>query len=168
MVVSRSNGHFFSCDDVPYEFDDHGRLINAAFSGAPASGGTSVAGPSRPGQCPLGLLNGSWLIEIFSSEAPSTRPEPQIRGPMRIQVRTSSLRISGDVYVRHGKSSAAPGIPLLRNISADGPCDAAITGVGVGASRTVSPALVSAIADERVLLVFSLQKCALCLRSSQL
>ena len=46
------------------------------------------------GPCPIGSLDGSWLLEIV----PRTIFAPQVRGPMRIEVGASSLRVSGDMY----------------------------------------------------------------------
>ena len=47
--------------------------------------------------CSLATLNGSWLLNL----TPTGPHLPmQIRGPMRIEVQSSRLRISGDVYVR--------------------------------------------------------------------
>ena len=46
----------------------------------------------------MSRLNGSWLVEIKPELA--AFPFSEIRGPMRIQVGDTSLRISGDVYVR--------------------------------------------------------------------
>jgi hypothetical protein len=52
--------------------------------------------PQRP--CPIGTLDGSWLLE-FSSALPLPTINA-VRGPMRVEVGQSSLRVSGDVYVR--------------------------------------------------------------------
>ncbi|TDE92705.1 hypothetical protein EXU48_14370 [Occultella glacieicola] len=50
--------------------------------------------------CSLPVLNGSWLIEFTASRPIPVIAAQQIRGPMRIEVRDTSLRVSGDVYVR--------------------------------------------------------------------
>ncbi|MBW9119979.1 hypothetical protein JNB63_07740 [Microbacterium trichothecenolyticum] len=46
--------------------------------------------------CPLGALDGSWLLELQRR----TVFGPEVRGAMRIEVGTSSLRVSGDMYSR--------------------------------------------------------------------
>ncbi|MDT0180579.1 hypothetical protein Q9S36_10240 [Microbacterium sp. ARD31] len=57
--------------------------------------------PYRPGRftsltrpCALSALDGSWLIEVERR----TIIQPLVRGPMRIEVGASSLRVSGDIY----------------------------------------------------------------------
>ncbi|GAB3602938.1 hypothetical protein [Microbacterium aureliae] len=57
--------------------------------------------PYRPGPlnrltgpCALSALNGSWLFEVERR----TIIQPLVRGPMRIEVGASSLRVSGDIY----------------------------------------------------------------------
>ncbi|MFE5410896.1 hypothetical protein [Microbacterium sp. NPDC056569] len=81
-------GHAASAatDDAPLEFDADGEI---------------VVGPvirpellTRP--CPIGTLDGSWLIELERR----TVFGPEVRGAMRIEVGASSLRISGDIYSR--------------------------------------------------------------------
>ncbi|MGW2092127.1 hypothetical protein [Promicromonospora sukumoe] len=79
-------GHDAGHHGAPLEFDADGRL---------------VVGPlvrpellTRP--CPLGTLDGSWLLELERR----TVFGPEVRGAMRIEVGTSSLRISGDLYSR--------------------------------------------------------------------
>ena len=52
--------------------------------------------PRRP--CSMSRLNGSWLVQI--RPLLPAFPFSEIRGPMRIEVGASSLRISGDIYVR--------------------------------------------------------------------
>lgn len=97
------------CYEGPYEFDEQGQIVDEPFPEAPMPGDIPATRASRPRPCPIGVLNGSWLIELTARGAdPFGRP-PQIRGPMRIQVDTSSLRISGDVYVHRGQTPADPG-----------------------------------------------------------
>ena len=80
-------GHAASAaHDTPLEFDADGEL---------------VVGPvirpellTRP--CPIGTLDGSWLIELERR----TVFGPEVRGALRIEVGTSSLRVSGDIYSR--------------------------------------------------------------------
>lgn len=48
--------------------------------------------------CAVSALNGSWLLEI--SSALPTPARNLVRGPLRIEVGESSLRASGDIYVR--------------------------------------------------------------------
>ena len=63
--------------------------------------GQLVVGPvirpellTRP--CPIGTLDGSWLLELERR----TVFGPEVRGAMRIEVGASSLRVSGDMYSR--------------------------------------------------------------------
>lgn len=68
--------------DQDLVFDEHGDLT-----------------PQLPGElllrpCPISALDGSWLLEIERK----TIFAPFVRGPMRIEVGASSLRISGDLY----------------------------------------------------------------------
>jgi len=50
-----------------------------------------------PSPCPIATLNGSWLLQVLGEVA---LPLQETRGPMRIEVGPSSLRVSGDIYVR--------------------------------------------------------------------
>lgn len=68
--------------DEELRFDSNGDLENPVLQ--------------RP--CPIGALDGSWLLE-FSPALPLPVANA-VRGPMRIEVGQSSLRVSGDVYVR--------------------------------------------------------------------
>jgi hypothetical protein len=55
----------------------------------------SIQPRRRP--CSSATLNGSWLLTL----SPSRSDLPaQIRGPMRIEVQSPRMRISGDIYVR--------------------------------------------------------------------
>lgn len=67
------------------EFDEVGDLVD-----------DDVLGTPRP--CQIETLRGSWLLEF---EPPATTlPLTETRGPMRIEVGLSSLRVSGDLYTR--------------------------------------------------------------------
>jgi hypothetical protein len=57
--------------------------------------------------CPIEVLNGSWLLEV----QPGVPVAPQVRGPLRIEVGASSLRVSGDIYTRHAAATGAPPDP---------------------------------------------------------
>jgi hypothetical protein len=55
----------------------------------------------RPRPCAIGTLNGSWLLEIEPARRfPGTVLSSYVRGPMRIEVGSSLLRISGDIYTQ--------------------------------------------------------------------
>jgi hypothetical protein len=93
-------------DDGPLYFDEQGQLADPP-PGTP--GGAVVPPPclppvlppvGRPRPCQVGTLNGSWLIEITPSAPQPVLQRSLIRGPMRIEVGPSSLRLSGDIYVR--------------------------------------------------------------------
>lgn len=80
------HAHHAGHHSVPLEFDADGQL---------------VVGPvirpellTRP--CPIGALDGSWLLELERRTVFS----PEVRGAMRIEVGASSLRVSGDMYSR--------------------------------------------------------------------
>lgn len=72
--------------DEPLEFDADGELIGAPIIRPEL--------PTRP--CPIGTLDGSWLLELERR----TVFAPEVRGALRIEVGASSLRISGDMYSR--------------------------------------------------------------------
>ena len=79
-------GHQSGHHGAPLEFDADGQL---------------VVGPvirpdlfTRP--CPIGTLDGSWLLELERRTVFS----PEVRGAMRIELGASSLRVSGDMYSR--------------------------------------------------------------------
>jgi hypothetical protein len=86
-------------DEGPFFFDEQGELVDDP-SARPAVSPRrdDLLVHTRP--CSMATLNGSWLIELTPWLTPS--PFLQIRGPMRLEVGASSLRISGDVYVRRG------------------------------------------------------------------
>ena len=81
-------GHAASAahDDTPLEFDADGELVTGPIIRPEL--------PTRP--CPLGTLDGSWLLELERR----TVFAPEVRGALRIEVGASSLRISGDMYSR--------------------------------------------------------------------
>ena len=71
------------------DFGDDGELI----LGPPGTLVNPLQGP-----CPIGTLDGSWLLEV----QPKTVLSPRVRGPLRIEVGASSLRVSGDMYTQRG------------------------------------------------------------------
>ncbi len=83
------------CDraDSEYKlvFDENGILI----AREPLSPRPELFPLIRP--CSIGVLNGSWFIQITP-----TFPQimSQIRGAMRIESSSSTLRVSGDIYVK--------------------------------------------------------------------
>jgi hypothetical protein len=86
--------------ETPLVFDEQGELVEAMHPPdtiVPEPGESVLPLPARQ-PCSMSRLNGSWLVE-FKSQLP-VFPFSEIRGPMRIQVGGTSLRISGDVYVR--------------------------------------------------------------------
>lgn len=91
-----------ACHDQPaLVFDEQGELVeDLPFVGPVPSTIPRQPLPSfelrRP--CSTARLNGSWLLQI--RPLLPAFPFSEIRGPMRIEVGASSLRISGDVYVR--------------------------------------------------------------------
>ena len=85
-------GRHCSCNEPAHDteelsFGEDGELL-------PAPGSPVLVRPPFFGPCPIGSLNGSWLLEVV----PSTIFSPLVRGPMRIEVGPSSLRASGDIY----------------------------------------------------------------------
>ena len=78
--------------------------------------------PIPPGllrPCPISALDGSWLLELERKTVLS----PLVRGPMRIEVGESSLRVSGDMYTQ--RSLFGPLVPALANPDPDAGADAA-------------------------------------------
>ncbi|HEY5853551.1 MAG TPA: hypothetical protein VIW24_05725 [Aldersonia sp.] len=57
--------------------------------------------PFAPRPCSLSTLKGAWMFALSPRPPIPGLVPPEIRGPMRIEVSGSALRISGDVYVRH-------------------------------------------------------------------
>ncbi|WP_374456062.1 hypothetical protein [Nocardioides sp.] len=110
-------------------FDEQGELVEDLpdLAGPP---GTAPRQPlpialRRP--CSTSRLNGSWLLQIRPLVA--AFPFSEVRGPMRIEVGPSSLRISGDVYVRRsglvGPVVTQPFVPVRPGGDEDLPDDAA-------------------------------------------
>lgn len=104
-------------DDYFLEHDEDGSLaLSRSLAGVGA--GTAARGAAADGApdtakkpCKVGVLNGSWFLQL-TPKGPHTHTE--IRGPMRIEVASPKLRISGDIYIR--KPSAGP-IEILRPIT---------------------------------------------------
>lgn len=90
------------CQDQPaLVFDEQGDLVeDVSVLGPPPTTIPHAPLPSlglrRP--CTAARLNGSWLLQV--RPLVPAFPMSEVRGPMRIEVGPSSLRISGDVYVR--------------------------------------------------------------------
>lgn len=86
------------------EYDEDGSL---ALARALAAIATDTAAPQDVAKkpCPVGTLNGSWYLQLTPT-GPHTLME--IRGPMRIEVASPKLRISGDIYVRKPISTSGP------------------------------------------------------------
>ena len=79
------------------EYDEDGSLALArALRAIETDGIASHDVAKKP--CPVGALNGSWYLQLTPT-GPHTLME--IRGPMRIEVASPKLRISGDIYVRN-------------------------------------------------------------------
>ena len=77
------------------EYDEDGSLAMARALAAIATDTAPLDVAKKP--CPVGTLNGSWYLQLTPT-GPHTLME--IRGPMRIEVASPKLRISGDIYVR--------------------------------------------------------------------
>lgn len=78
------------CGQSKLVFDETGEIVEDTTSAVPVIG--------REGPCPLATLNGSWLLEI--TPRPPATSLNRIRGPMRIEVADTALRVSGDIYAR--------------------------------------------------------------------
>ncbi|WP_426322494.1 hypothetical protein [Microbacterium sp. E-13] len=74
-------------DSAALEFDADGEVVLP---------GSVIRPEVLTRACPIGTLDGSWLLELERR----TVFGPEVRGAMRIEVGTSSLRISGDMYSR--------------------------------------------------------------------
>ncbi len=92
-------------EDVVLEFDEAGTLVRPIpgalvpqLTTRPPIGLPELPLIRRP--CPRAALNGSWLIEITPEASPIIASLTAIRGPMRIEARDDTLRVSGDIYVR--------------------------------------------------------------------
>lgn len=84
------------------EYDEDGSLALArALATIATDTSTSLDVAKKP--CPVGALNGSWFLQLTQT-GPHTLME--IRGPMRIEVASPKLRISGDIYVRKPTSTS--------------------------------------------------------------
>ncbi|WP_140416519.1 hypothetical protein, partial [Arthrobacter globiformis] len=123
--VPDSQDGCFDCDEGLYQFDEQGQIIDGPFPETRGPAGIPAARASMPRPCPLGALNGSWLIELTARGGDPSGQRPLIRGPMRIQVGAAALRISGDVYVRRGQGPADQGLP-------PGPVDGFTPGFAAG------------------------------------
>lgn len=74
---------------------------------------TTITGP-----CALDVLDGSWLIEVERR----TVIQPLVRGPLRIEVGPSSLRVSGDMYTHRVFGPIEPEVviaPVTGRITGD-------------------------------------------------
>jgi hypothetical protein len=80
--------------DEDFVYDEDGSLALAQPI-QPVQPVRSIQSRRRP--CSLATLNGSWLLTLTPSR--SDLPA-QVRGPMRIEVHSLRMRISGDIYVR--------------------------------------------------------------------
>lgn len=104
-------------DDYFLEHDEDGSLalarsLGPANIGAGMSGRGGIASDDTAKKpCKVGILNGSWFLQL-TPRGPHTHTE--IRGPMRIEVASPKLRISGDIYIH--KPGAGP-IEILRPIT---------------------------------------------------
>ena len=81
-------------------FDSTGTLVGPR---------TQIPDLLRPRPCSLPRLNGSWLITIEPQI--QTIFSPHVRGPMRIEVGSNSLRVSGDIYVQ--RRFTFPPVPIV-------------------------------------------------------
>lgn len=83
------------------EYDEDGSVALArALAAIATDTTTSLDVAKKP--CAVGALNGSWYLQL-TPIGPHTLME--IRGPMRIEVASPKLRISGDIYVRQPTST---------------------------------------------------------------
>jgi hypothetical protein len=85
-------------DEGTLHFDEWGELVGSA----PTAGRVAEAG----NPCDISILDGSWLLQLVSPPPgpTSVRVLSDVRGPMRIEVGASVLRVSGDIYVRRSRS----------------------------------------------------------------
>ena len=90
--------------DEALVFDEDGEIVRPPHHAGPVT--SPLLGP-----CPIGALDGSWLLEVV----PKTLFSPRLRGPMRIEVGASSLRVSGDMYSQrsHVLDPVGPVIPPI-------------------------------------------------------
>jgi len=101
------------------EYDEDGSLALARALAAHDLGGAvrrpasdTLASPSNM-PCKVSDLNGSWYLQLRPT-GPHVLTE--IRGPMRIEVATPKLRVSGDIYVRKPSPSVGS-IEIFRPIT---------------------------------------------------
>jgi hypothetical protein len=109
--AGRHGGGCGDCgDEAVYRFDAYGELVDESVDPPPGIGGVFPGPhpglPRRP--CDISTLNGSWLLQIVPAPPHPGSGLSQVRGPMRIEVGTSSLRASGDIYVRRISPPIAP------------------------------------------------------------
>lgn len=108
-------------NEPPLVFDDNGELV----TGSDTLG--QLPTPLLTGPCSLATVNGSWLVTLTPLRG-ITAFGSEIRGPMRIQVTGSALRVSGDIYVRR-TGLIAPLAPVQSNdLPPDLPIDAGAEG----------------------------------------
>jgi hypothetical protein len=90
------------CEGQPaLVFDEQGDLVDdlpVVGSPRPTIPHAPLPSPGLRRPCSMARLNGSWLLQV--RPLVPAFPFSEVRGPMRIEVGSSSLRISGDVYVR--------------------------------------------------------------------
>lgn len=132
--------------DQTLVFDEQGDLVeDVPVFGAPPGAVSRGPVPSlelrRP--CTTARLNGSWLLQV--RPLLPAFPLSEIRGPMRIEVGASSLRISGDVYVRRtgviGPVLSQPLVPVRLGDDLDLAGEDAIGGEGGDLGGVLSPLL---------------------------
>lgn len=80
-----------------------------------------------------GSLNGSWLLDLTPTDSKFAFPLTSIRGPMRIEATKTTLRASGDIYVRRTLVDIKPPFSRLDEMS-DGPLDNGLTEDGAPAT----------------------------------
>lgn len=102
-------------DSYSMEYDEDGSLAlaRALVRSSSAAADTLPASAGTPLPLKVGVLNGSWYIHL-TPQGPHSLVE--IRGPMRIEVASPKLRISGDIYVRVPTMSGTP-FEVLRPIT---------------------------------------------------
>lgn len=98
-------------EGAAYRFDAYGELVDEPVGlpgGIPEGLPPPELGQGVRQPCAISTLNGSWFVQL----APAVPPPPfalsQVRGPMRIEVGASSLRASGDIYVRRFHPPISP------------------------------------------------------------
>lgn len=101
------------------EYDEDGSLalarsLNSLYSSTETGDSLPANLPALNNKpCQVGALNGSWYLQLRPQGAHSLM---EIRGPMRIEVASPKLRVSGDIYVK--KPTPVNGsIEILRPIT---------------------------------------------------